>query len=374
MTRFFAALLLLLLLPGFALALDLSGYAFEMLGEYDFISSIAPLAPDECAVIRCSTESSDTQYRLQRIHRGEVTFDRTLPGDGASGYSALRFPDGRLAVVRSVNSTEEGSTWKQSYILFPAEDGSLTETKPFEGDPYDLRFCGGLFAGVCEAQNGQTELMLYDGDTLAPVLRYGIAFENAFVQAITMSGGAHYLLIKQHGRPSLPDCIVLRIEGGEVSWAYHTTDEDFHYNNLHPDGDGGVILSGSLVNDYKRYRLTHLSAEGKLFWSKTLETKNAITHPACVRENGDGTATLYGYCVAKSRDLYTIFAMTLNPQGEVIRLDVRDYSAREDTGPQILLTPEGEAVVYSFELPEKPAVYLPFFALPQAGDPGIHLR
>ncbi|MBQ7052455.1 MAG: hypothetical protein IJN79_06635 [Clostridia bacterium] len=374
MTRFFAALLLLLLLPCFALALDLSGYAFEMLGEYDFISSIAPLAPDECAVIRCSTELSAAQYRLQHIHRGEVTFDLPLAGEGAYGYSALRLPDGRLCVIRSANSAEEGSTWKQSYTLFPLEDGSLGKGKPFEGNPYDLRFCKGLFAGVCEAQNGQTELMLYDGDTLAPVLRYGIAFENAFVQAITMSGGAHYLLIKQHGRPSLPDCIVLRIEDGEVSWAYHTTDEDFHYNNLHPDGDGGVILSGSLVSDYKRYRLTHLSAEGKLFWSKTLETKNAITHPSCARENGDGTATLYGYCVAKSRSLYTIFAMTLNPQGEVLSLDVRDYGAREDTGPQIMLTPEGEPVIYSFQLSGKPGVYLPLSALPQASDPGIRLR
>lgn len=374
MTRLWAALLLLMLLPCCALALDLSGYALPQLDEYGFISSVVPLAPGECAAIHCSTESSDTQYRLQRIHRGEVTFDLPLAGEGACGYSVLRLPDGRLCVIRSANSAEEGSTWKQSYTLFPVEDGSLGKGKPFEGDPYDLRFCKGLFAGVCAARSGQTELMLYDGENLAPVLRYGVAFENAFVQAITKSGEAHYLLIKQHGIPSLPDCIVLRIEGGAVSWAYHTTDKDFRYNNLHPDGNGGVILSGSLKEDYKRYRMTHLSADGKLYWSRTLETKNAITHPACARENGDGTATLYGYCVAKSRSLYTIFAMTLNPQGEVIRLDVRDYSAREDTGPQIMLTPEGEPVIYSFQLSGKPGVYLPLSALPQAGDPGIRLR
>lgn len=263
--------------------------------------------------------------------------------------------------------------WKNHYTLYDVEDEKLANARTFDGDPYALALYPFGFAGMRDYGENRSELILYDADTLEPFFRYVAPFDRAFVQDACVSGDAAYLLIKQYGHPSLPDCIVLRVTENSLDWVYHTTAESYRYNCLFADGQGGVLMKGSLAEDYKCSRLTHLNADGKGYWSKTIYGKKAIIHPSFTVENPDGTATLYGCCVAKSQGLFTVFAAVLSAKGDILSLDVRDYSARADTGPNLLLAQDGTVLVYSFEIDseKQPGVLVPFDALPRAENPGI---
>lgn len=377
MKRLLAAIVLLCLLaPACALAFDLSPYELAPLGNADFVTDLMPLSRGSHLLIYNDHQEDDPYiYRLQRWENGTLTLDYQLPSKQYARYSPILYQDGSLAVLQSTGRIEAFSQWKNDYILYDFDGGQLVRPREFEGSPYWLLFYGSGFAGIGEHGEGESELILYDDSGRRAFFRYTIPFENAFVQDAFESRGVISLLIKQYGSPSIPDCILLRVRAdGEMEWVYHTTDEGSRYNNLLADGQGGFIMTGSLVSDYKQYTATHLNAAGKGYWSKTLSTPNAITHPSVTRENPDGTATLYGYCVAASRGLYTIFAMTLDAQGNTLALDVRDYSARADTSPKILLSPEGEAFVYSYTQPDLNEVLIPFDDLPIAEDPGITLE
>lgn len=380
MKRLFAALIICLSLPACALAFDLSPYILPHAELYESYSPPVPLdANDYLQGYFRPGENFETDlkfdHHLLRVTDGQRVIDMPLPG--RSGYVPLVYADGRFGLLQEKSYPEETKEmWKNHYVIYDVENDAVSNPRTFDGNPYALALYPFGFAGMVNHGAEQSELVLYDGRTLAPFFRYTVSFDRAYVQGACVSGDAVYVLIKQHGRPSVPDCVVLRVAGNKLDWVYHTTDEQYRYNVVMPDGQGGVLLKGSLDEDYKRSRITHLNADGKDYWSKTIYSKNAIIHPSFTVENPDGTATLYGYCVAKSRGLFTIFSMTIDNMGDILALDVRDYSARADTGPNLLLAQDGTVLVYSFEIDPQtqPGVLVPFDALPKAEDPGIRFE
>ena len=383
MNRLLAALLLCLLMPACALAFDLSPYVLPSLSGNATAYGITPLTADDCLLLSSEIDqrSADPDdliivSTLRWIARGECTRALRLPEEPYAQYAPVLRPDGSIRLVQATGySIESSEAWKHTYTLCDLEGDALVRPRAFEGNPYVLHSLDDGFAGVCTHTQEQSLLVLYDADA-QPVFRCTVPFERAFVQDAIRSGSALYLLVKQHGWPKTPETLLLRVEQNALDWLYTTADESFRYNKLLADGQGGVILQGSPVEDYRRKRMTHLNAEGKGYWNRTLSAGEAIVHPTLSVANPDGTATLYGYCVAKSRGLYMVFAMTINAQGDTLALDVRDYTARADTGPSVLLAADGAPLVYSIEVsrPDQPAVLVPFAALPAAEDPGITLH
>lgn len=380
MKRITAALLLVFaLIPACALAFDLSPYILPHAEWDESYSPPVPLSAND--YLQEYFHPGDNfeadfnfDHHLLRVTDRQRVMDIPLPDHG--GY-ALLYADGRFGLLQAISYPEETKeTWKNHYTVYDVEGEAIANPRTLDGDPYALALYAFGFAGMRDYGEDQSELVLYDAKTLAPFFRYVVPFGRAFVQDACQSGDAIYLLLRQSGHPNLSDCIVLRISGSQLDWIYHTTDEQYRYNCIFADGQGGVLLKGSLNEDYKRSRLTHLNAAGKGYWSRTISGKNAVIHPSLTIPNPDGTATLYGTCIAKSRGLFTIFAMTLGAQGNVLALDVRDYSARADTGPSLLLAQDGTVLVYSFEIDSEhqPGVLVPFAALPKAEDPGITLN
>jgi len=375
MKRLFAALMICLFLPACALAFDLSPYILPSAEWDESYSPPVPLdANDYLQEYFHPGENFETDFKfdhhLLRVTDGQRVIDMPLPG--RSGYVPFVYADGRFGLLQEQSYPEETKEmWKNHYTVYDAANDSISNPRTFDGDPYMLAPHAFGFAGICGSGEEQSELVLYDDKTLAPFFRYTVPFGRAYVQDACVSGSAVYVLIKQHGRPSLPDCIVLRIAENGLDWVYHTTDEQYRYNVIMPDGQGGILLKGSLNEDYKRSRIARVDASGNECWSKTLYGKNAVIHLHLAKENPDGTAALYGSCIARSRGLYTLFAMTIDAESNVLALDVRDYSARADTGPFIMPAHDGTILVYSIDTREQPAVLVPFDALPKAEDPEI---
>ena len=191
------------------------------------------------------------------------------------------------------------------------------------------------------------------------------------------SGDALYLLLCQNGSPSIPDILMLRVDASAaLSWTAHFTDEAGRYNMLLPDGQGGVLMTGSLPEDYKQYRVMRIDADGRTCWSKVLSAPKAVLQPLSAEALPDGTVALYGSCVAKSRSLFTLFSITLDAEGHILASDVRDYSDRADISPAILTAADGTKLVYSFGIgsEDQPGVLIPFSDLPAADNPGITLK
>ncbi len=364
MRRFLTLLILCLLLPAGALALDLTPYLLPPESEYESTLEILPLSGSAYVrrsvgpLSRVTGNPEDTVFvtRLRRYENGVCVSDITFPAAEHGEYGVVLRQDGRSGILRAVSFTTPQEAWKHAYTLYDLDGGELANARTFEGEPYMLRDWQGGFAGLCAAGNGQSTLMVYDEDA-QPLLRY--------------------LLLCQNGSPSIPDIVMLRVDASAaLSWTARFTDEAGRYNMLLPDGQGGVLMTGSLPEDYKQYRVTRIDADGRTCWSKVLSAPKAVLQPLSAEALPDGTVALYGSCVAKSRSLFTLFSITLDAEGRILASDVRDYSDRADIGPALLTAADGTKLVYSFGIGSKdqPGVLIPFSALPAADNPSITLK
>ena len=384
MRRFLTLLILCLLLPAGALALDLTPYLLPPETEYESTLEVLPLSGSvyyrrsvgPLSRITGKPEDTDFVTRLRRYENGVCVSDITFPAAEHGEYAVALRQDGRLGILRAVSYTTPQEAWKHAYTLFDLEGDELANARTFEGEPYMLCDWQGGFAGLCAAGDGQSTLIVYDEDA-QPLLRYPVPFEDAFFLSHVRSGDALYLLLCQNGSPSIPDILMLRVDASAVlSWTAHFTDETGRYNKLLPDGQGGVLMTGSLPEDYKQYHVTRIDADGRTCWSKVLSAPKAVLQPLSAQALPDGTVALYGSCVAKSRSLFTLFSITLDAEGRVLASDVRDYSDRADISPVLLTATDGTKLVYSFEISSEnqPGVLVPLDALPEAKDPGIALK
>ena len=384
MRRFLTLLILCLLLPAGALALDLTPYLLPPETEYESTLEVLPLSGrvyyrrSVGPLSRITGKPEDTVFvtRLRRYENGVCVSDITFPAAEHGEYTVALHQDDRLGILRAVSFATPQEAWKHAYTLYDLEGDELANARTFEGEPYMLCDWQGGFAGLCAAGDGQSTLMVYDEDA-QPLLRYPVPFEDAFFLSHVRSGDALYLLLCQNGIPSIPDILMLRVDASAaLSWTAHFTDEAGRYNKLLPDGQGGVLMTGSLPEDYKQYRVTRIDADGRTCWSKVLSAPKAVLQPLSAQALPDGTVALYGSCVAKSRSLFTLFSITLDAEGRVLASDVRDYSDRADISPVLLTATDGTKLVYSFEISseDQPGVLVPLDVLPKAKDPGVALK
>ena len=118
---------------------------------------------------------------------------------------------------------------------------------------------------------------------------------------------------------------------------------------LLPDRQGGFFcMDGYRGGGYEPESLMHYRGDGTYDRTLTLTGNRVVVH-ACVSSAGgdSGFCTLYGTAVANSRKVYTAFAMTLDEDCNVTRLDVRKIDpAYGDYSPLILLARDGTPYVY----------------------------
>ncbi len=381
MKRLLALLTFLALLPACALAFDAAPYLLPAIDPAELALSLTPLSADDVYWVRLTPIEQDerTLYakQLQRFSGGARTQSFLLDADQDSGYEIILSPDGGLRLLRGDVRENETYRWKKDYTLYDADSGSLQNPRTFSGDPYTLVPVDGGFAGACALQDEQSRILLYGSDA-APVLQIDVPCADAVIQSSARSGDARLLLVQPNA--ATEPSTLLRIEDEALCWNFALNSVDAFYNAVHAFSRDGALLTGPLEADYMRYIATNIDAQGNILWAKTFSAKKAITHPKRTVVSSDGTTTVYGSCVAASRGLYTAFAMTLDADGRVLSLDVRDTSVDDasynDTDVDFLLTPQGEVLVYMTPTLHHASVdvLVPFDDLPAAKDPGIHLR
>ena len=125
---------------------------------------------------------------------------------------------------------------------------------------------------------------------------------------------------------------------------------------LMADRQGGFFfMNGYRGSGYEPESLTHYDGNGQYDRTVTLSGDKVVVHISVSTAGGDsGFCTLYGTAVANSRKVYTVFAMTLDEDLNVVSLDVRKIDpAYGDYGPLILTASDGTPYVWIENLSEK---------------------
>ena len=126
-------------------------------------------------------------------------------------------------------------------------------------------------------------------------------------------------------------------------------DEILPGRTLLQDQQGGFFcMDGYRGAGYEPETLMHYQGDGRYDRTLTLSGDRVAVH-ACASAAGpdSGFCTLYGSAVANSRKVYTVFAMTLDEDLNVTRLDVRKIDpAYGDYDPDVLIASDGTPYVY----------------------------
>ena len=136
---------------------------------------------------------------------------------------------------------------------------------------------------------------------------------------------------------------------------------------LQEKNGGFFCMDGFRGGGYEPESLMHYRGDGQYDRTLTLAGDNVVVH-ACESTTGSGRGicTLYGTAVANSRKVYTAFAMEIDEDLNVIRLDVRKIDpAYGDYAPVILIASDGTPYVYIENYSDKPLwpVLIPFSEL-----------
>lgn len=348
--------------------------------ESEYGTQVLPLAGgDVLAMHRARLNDGIIPTSVVRYHAGEAVVRAALKDDRVGGQlpecytTPFALSDGRCGVFIS-----EGDACS---VAFLGDSGLLPPVKVAE-DALE-GFVGDLGSVVLSPFESQSLLTLRDfsGNVF---LQRPIQMQRPMLRAVEADGAHAQLLMitgVQEGQAQ-----VLRVtDTGEVTMECRIDLPDVnaagaHFGSAFPDGAGGAYVAGSLVENYKMAVLARVDAQGKLCGARLMRTKNAITAIQYAKADpAAGTVTLYGTVVAASRGLYDAFAMTLDAQGNICALDVRDFGAvYEDYGAMCVHSPDGAVYLYYAAMygskTQGSALLVPFEALPAADDPGITLR
>ena len=143
---------------------------------------------------------------------------------------------------------------------------------------------------------------------------------------------------------------------------------------LLPDGRGGFFNrpDGSVAEPYDPVKLTHYNADGKADRDMQLKGDRVVLRLEGATKAPDGKLLLYGSAVAESRQVYTVFTMTLDDDLKVDSLDVRDLDPTYSSYiPYLKHAPDGTVWVLIFKVENtgygRP-VLIPFTELEKSED------
>lgn len=256
--------------------------------------------------------------------------------------------------------------------------GDLQDRFSLEGHPYRLFSTGGLYIGFHENEGEPAQFMLYDHD-LHCFARGQLPSERAELCSLYDDGDAVIVSLLLPMKPK-SQFLAARIgKDGQLRWQNVADYDALNSTVALPDGAGGAWLGtqaadGDEYDPYAGTRLTHINVHGEAEWMKTLKTgreillvQSAVSHPE------SGCVTLYCSLVAKSKGIYTALAVTLDPDGQVLDTQARDFSMRGDTDFAYRIDENGVPWVFSrsgMHYGGK-GVLVPFDALPVVQTPQV---
>lgn len=243
----------------------------------------------------------------------------------------LLFPTSALAFdltpyeIESIHNT----------IAAPVPQGVTPDM--LEGHPTNLVGTGGSYISFRETEGKSAEFLLYDAD-LRLIAQGLLPSEYAHLCSLHDDGDAVILSLMLPMKPQTQFLAARIGKDGQLRWQHMMAPEPVGGVSFAlPDGAGGAWLCGQVVDaeNYDPYagtHLTHVNAQGETEFTRILRTgKEILAVQSAVSHPDRGCVTLYGSLVAKSRGVYTALAVTLDPAGNILETQARDFSMREDT-------------------------------------------
>ena len=164
-------------------------------------------------------------------------------------------------------------------------------------------------------------------------------------------------------------CQVVCVDHGTERYRTALPDNEINPDRiLLPEKNGGFFcMDGFRRGDYEPEHLMHYRGDGLYDRTLALSGDRVVVHACASTAGPDGSlCTLYGTAVANSRKVYTVFAMEIDENLNVSRLDVRKIDpAYGDYGPEILIASDGTPYVFIQNYTDRPLwpVLIPFSEL-----------
>lgn len=305
-----------------------------------------------------------TVRRLNYYRRGatgDLENTSFLP-DGQGGFKVLLTLKTGTQTVSTGEETGREITGAQTY-LFDWTDSGLQNAITLPGG-WGYLACGALVAASRQTADDLLEIQLLDL-TGNPIYSAVLPGTGGHVLKTVWPWQGGYLIETGSGR----GYYFTSVADGQIRWQVSPIQGD----DLFPDGAGGFFtVLGNRNGSTEPLVAVHYDAEGRRDWTKTLDGNRLVKQiQGCVRDESTGRTMLYGYAVANSRRIYTVFRLTLDAQWNVISWDVRALDAAyRDYGPKIYLTPDGFPWVYTWAVgvdgsrASLPPAIVPFDSLP----------
>lgn len=345
--------------------------------------------------------SSYAEYKDYRLTEGDMS------SDGLWGYCALDAHN-TVVLARTINGKGWHLTWYrdgQMYRDISGTDKDLDMMPHLEGRDGDTLF----LSQKKQISSSEMSYMKWteDGVTEIPVSEIaGHGIDNPAAVK-----GENGWSIRYNGKETLlpasfPDegeSVMECIAGGEDVFLVKTTQEEngwAHYLSCvdhgsikykvklpdhgyfqAADGKGGFFTTEEGPSgDYSPVRLLHYDAYGKADRVMQLTGDRVVLsfENAKLNEN-TGLCTLYGYAVANSRKVYTVFALTLDADLKGYTLDMRNIDPEyQEYAPSVSMAPDGAAYVIIHDMRNKKKlrpVMIPFSMLDETKEThGLEFR
>lgn len=381
MKRWILALILSVLLPSSALAFDLSPYEVPGSGQ-NYGSQVTPIASGSALVDTSSMHVRQPDVAAL-IKDGRIIEEIAFPYDPNRliEYAPYLKEDHTMGAVRHIN-TLDGAFDPSGFALYDVQNGQLINERPVAGEPTSFAVHANAFVGVRESDEQNAILMIYDKDGQIRYT-YQLPSQRAWLQGICPDNDALILMLELWEGIPERQMLTLRIaSSGQILWQlWHRYAAPGGYNQLVRSGDGGALLVASAEEDYKIKQIARVSAGGQILWEKKFSVPKAVFGiNASIPHPETNSIALVGTVIANSRGLFNAFTMELDLEGNLLALDVRDFSARADYNFRCKVDQNGVpyAVSDSLIFPNREdgtkSIAVPFDHLPKAKDPGIVIR
>ena len=381
MKRWMPALILSVLIPSGALAFDLSPYEVPGSG-LNYGSQVTPITSGSALVDTSSMHVRQPDIAAL-IKDGRTVEEISFPYDPSRliEYAPYLKKDHTLGAVRHIN-TLEGTFDPSGFALYDVQNGQLMNERLIEGTPTSFSVHKGAFVGLCESDGQNAVLMIYDQDGRVRYT-YQLPSQHAWLQDICPDGEELILMLELwEGLPERQMLTMRIAPDGHILWQlWHRYTVPGVYNRVLKSVNGGALLIASAEEDYKIKQIACVSADGQILWEKKFSAPKAVFGVnASIPHPETTSVTLVGTVIANSRGLFNAFTMELNLDGNLLALDVRDFSARADYNFSCKLDQNDVpyAVSDSLIFPNREdgtkSIAVPFDHLPKAKDPGILIR
>ena len=142
-------------------------------------------------------------------------------------------------------------------------------------------------------------------------------------------------------------------------------------NKVFADGKGGGWISYS--QEYAGDEiLLHINRAGIIDVERKICSGQSVKDLNCSVVDNNGISVLYGTSVSRSRNIYHVFAISIDELGRVIELDVREFEYYGDYSYVVKEDGLGNAYVCSLVLEDRTSVAIPFVELKKVSEPDMN--